>query len=403
MRLQCARPTLTRLDRNSKQLNDFINTTDGATFTASLLPCLIICAISPYTFHLFSYDCRIICASLCSSLGLVLLGAPHFMLHSEVEEHGPGAIASQIIGYVCLGFGFQIGECTLLPYCASYGKEGGRRYISAYSSGTGLGSVFGGAFGLVMLNVRVDAGETALLSLIFPAMYAFLFFGMVRRRSVRRTSEGGTVDEANKAELGAAITPDGREGMIAVREYTRDRDSGLTLLARARFVLSLMHYIVPLALVFFAEYTIISGLWSSLALGSINVAVDRHSFYVWSYFAYQCGVFVSRSSGILIKANMKWLYVVPALQCIMLGLFAAVASTQFWTGWSLLVPCFFVGCLGGFSYVQTYAHMSDNVVEDRKEMAISAATVGENFGTTLASALSIFIQASLWSDLRITA
>ena len=103
----------------------------------------------------------------------------------------------------------------------------------------------------------------------------------------------------------------------------------------------------------------------------------------------------------LIKAETLWLYLVPAFQCILLGLFAAIAVTQFWTGWSLLAPCFLVGCFGGFSYVQTYAHMSDNIDESRKEMAIAAATVGENLGTTLASAVSIAIQAALWSRLGI--
>ena len=310
-----------------------------------------------------------------------------------------------------------------------------------------------------MMYVSVDAGETALLSLVFPLLYCILFFFVVGRRGTDGSDENDEElgasspddhhhhhhhhhqqhqqqqqqqqHERSKSNTVADATPSTHDSQ---QEFTRDHNSGLTLLKRAKIVVGLLHYIAPLAVVFFAEYTIISGLWSSLALGSIASSEDRHSFYVWSYFMYQCGVFVSRSSGVLIKADTLWLYLVPAFQCVLLGLFAAIAATQFWTGWwvvlsvclcvclstyryrptcsptlptrtpihrSLLAPCFVVGCFGGFSYVQTYAHMSDSIEESRKEMAIAAATVGENFGTTLASALSIAIQAALWARLGI--
>ena len=47
----------------------------------------------------------------------------------------------------------QTGECTLLPYCSSYGKRGkvGRRYLTWYSSGTGFAGIVGASFGLIMM------------------------------------------------------------------------------------------------------------------------------------------------------------------------------------------------------------------------------------------------------------
>ena len=85
----------------------------------------------------------------------------------------------------------------------------------------------------------------------------------------------------------------------------------------------------------------------------------------------------------------------------MVGLFAAVAATQAWVGWTLLIPAFVTGLFGGFAYVQTYTYMSDNMSENRKEMAIAATTVGENLGSSVASLAAIGVQAALWSRLGI--
>lgn len=62
---------------------------------------------------------------------------------------------------------------------------------------------------------------------------------------------------------------------------------------------------------------------------------------------YQVGVLVSRSSGMLWKANMKALWIMPSLQVVLLIFFVLDAYYQWWYDWSLLCLCFVVGIFGG--------------------------------------------------------
>ena len=66
-----------------------------------------------------------------------------------------------------------------------------------------------------------------------------------------------------------------------------------------------------------------------------------------------------------------------------------------------VIPSFITGLFGGFAYIQTYTYMSDNIPENRKEMAIAATTIGENLGSSVASLVAIAVQAALWSRLGI--
>ena len=57
---------------------------------------------------------------------------------------------------------------------------------------------------------------------------------------------------------------------------------------------------VPLFLVYAAEYAMQSGVWSSIGF-PIADAAARHRFYVAANWMYQAGVFLSRSSGMLFQ------------------------------------------------------------------------------------------------------
>ena len=63
-------------------------------------------------------------------------------------------------------------------------------------------------------------------------------------------------------------------------------------------------YLVPLFLVYWSEYAIQAGTWTAIAFDPTKVAMHsaRDEAYRELNFLYQWGVFVSRSSGMLVSA-----------------------------------------------------------------------------------------------------
>lgn len=100
---------------------------------------------------------------------------------------------------------------------------------------------------------------------------------------------------------------------------------------------------------------------------------------------------------------MSLLWLMPGLQAINVVFFAYVAAEHFWYNYTLLVPCFYVGLLGGAVYVHGYKRIcADFDCIDRREFALAATSVAEGFGTMCADFVGIFIQSCLYRTNRIS-
>jgi hypothetical protein len=71
--------------------------------------------------------------------------------------------------------------------------------------------------------------------------------------------------------------------------------------------LALWPWMIPLFVVYFAEYAMQSGVWASIGFPVENDN-SRDKFYLYSNWCYQAGVFVSRSSGVVWKPDIKVLW-----------------------------------------------------------------------------------------------
>jgi len=85
----------------------------------------------------------------------------------------------------------------------------------------------------------------------------------------------------------------------------------MTAKERLGRVPGLLQYMIPLAGVYFAEYTINLGVNNSQKMNDMN----HKTFYVVASFIYQVGVFLSRSSGSIFPLKRLW-----PLPCMQLGL-----------------------------------------------------------------------------------
>ncbi|EEY56866.1 uncharacterized protein PITG_10393 [Phytophthora infestans T30-4] len=155
-------------------------------------------------------------------------------------------------------------------------------------------------------------------------------------------------------------------------------------------------YIVPLTTVYLAEYTMQTGVWSAIGF-PVDSKEARASFYSSAGLAYQAGVFISRSSGVLFQATRPILYLMPALQVLLLVFFTFVAATHFWYNWGLLSLCFVAGLLGGAVYVNAFTLLSRETPSSHVELALSAASVGDTVGVMLADCAGLFLQGCLYS------
>ncbi|KAL7461398.1 hypothetical protein ACHAXS_001819, partial [Conticribra weissflogii] len=113
---------------------------------------------------------------------------------------------------------------------------------------------------------------------------------------------------------------------------------------RFKLVLSLWPYTIPLFTVYLAEYMLQAGVWSAIGFPVTNPGA-RAQFYQYSNWTYQAGVFVSRSSGNIVTASLKVIWLMPFLQVVNFILFWSISIHHYWYDYSLLVPCFFAGLL----------------------------------------------------------
>lgn len=372
----------------------------------------------PYWFHYIQYRHRIIIASILMALAFIVV-AWGGMTNS---------LGLQLFGVVLCSTQSGFGEASFLAFTAFFES---RLALTAWSSGTGFAGIFGFAW-VVFFTIGLKASFelTLLIALILPVLFALNFELVMNVPNIKREvrmSMDESVAEFNMAAIGSVdeaqvvdeatnpilcdesqgngqtenITPtdDGmnRQKARKDREY-KDLSAAaaeMTMKERVANTVSLWPFMVPLFLVYFAEYAMQSGVWAAMGF-PVDSDNARNNFYEYSNWMYQLGVLVSRSSGMFWKADMKALWGMPILQVMLLLFFLLDAYFQFWYDWSLLALCFVVGLLGGAVYVNGFALISERVPPHLKEFSLSAASIADSLGIAFSNVAGIFIQKAIY-------
>ena len=168
--------------------------------------------------------------------------------------------------------------------------------------------------------------------------------------------------------------------------------------AKLRQVLSLWPYMLPLSLVYFFEYALQSGVWAAVGFPLVNKGA-RKKFYDYSNTVYQLGVFFSRSSGLLCKTSYRTLALMPAIQGVLFVLFWCNAIWMWLYNYTLMIPCFLVGLIGGSIYVGMFSLLSELEGESpaTREFNLTATSLGDSIGIILSNIAGIFIQKSIYA------
>ncbi|CAG0895604.1 unnamed protein product [Darwinula stevensoni] len=246
-----------------------------------------------------------------------------------------------------------------------YKEVQSRNVVSTWSSGTGGAGIMGALTYAGLTALGISPRASVLLVLVVPFLYGltydstmtsiFVFFFIL-------------VHPEQEIER--------RDGVVP-----------LSLKRKFQYIPSLLHLMLPLMLVYVAEYFINQGLFELVYFRGISL--NHHEQYRWYQVDYQIGVFLSRSSVNIFPIRATWILTI--LQFGNVVVFFLEAYYAFLPSIAIVfVLIFFEGLLGGAAYVNTFYRISSELEEGPvKPFAMSITTTSDSMGVALAGFISI--------------
>ncbi|XP_068779363.1 battenin isoform X8 [Struthio camelus] len=238
----------------------------GAVLLADILPTLLLKLAAPFGLHLVPYSPRVVVCALCAwgSFALVALSA---------------GVAVSLGGVALASVSSGLGEVTFLALSSLYPRAA----VASWASGTGAAGL-GGALAYGGLTQAGLSPPRALLPLLALPPAALLSYFCL----LRPPPAAAPPAEQEQPLLGTPPAPPAR----------------LTLARKWRIVKGLLKYLVPLAIVYFAEYFINQGLLELLYFPASRLSHAEQ--YRWYQLLYQGGVFAARSSLRCLRLRRLW-------------------------------------------------------------------------------------------------
>lgn len=264
-----------------------------------------------------------------------------------------------------------LGEISFLALTSRFSKS----VVGAWSSGTGASGIAGAGTYVLLRNVfGLSSAQTLIACSWIPLILIVIYQGvLVNSQSFERVPSGG------KHEGGHTAAEE--EGRPSITE-------------RVFFPTLFWKFMLPLAVVYFAEYTINQGVLGTLTEFKNDKQYEVETIYTQLQFTYQIAVFFARSSTYFFKVHAIW--VLPILQMLNLGILAL--SSMF-----VLLPSatvafaivFWEGLLGGLTYVNSFYRIRTETPSHLVEWALGTATVGDAAGISLAAIVSIWLESAI--------
>jgi battenin len=333
-----------------------------------------------------------------------------------------GSISVKLFGVVIASLSSGGGELSFLGLTHYYGPFS----LAAWGSGTGgAGLVGAGLYVLLTTTIGLSVKTSLLASAFLPCIMLLSFFVILPRGPLRRaqSSKGYSniptidIDSDDIANLpidsaAQSLLAPGPSGVAEVyhayspRPSTPISSSFATKptfkqnLQRARSLF--LPYMLPLLLVYIAEYTINQGVSPTLLFNvspthPLNPPFKAYrEFYPFYNFLYQIGVFISRSSTPFIRVHS--LYIPSFLQIANLAL---LISQSLWNWmpsvYVVFVVIFWEGLLGGAVYVNTFAEIMEKVPDQDREFSLGATSVSDSGGICVAGFIGMVLEGALCS------
>ncbi|KAK2752167.1 battenin CLN3 protein [Onygenales sp. PD_40] len=387
----------------------------GVVLLADVLPsfCLKLCA--PYFIHAIPYPVRTFIFVALSACGMLLIAlSPAYVPNSPTGN----PISTKMVGVMCASLSSGGGELSFLSLTHFYGPFS----LAAWGSGTGAAGLVGaGAYALATTTFGFSVKMTLLVSAGLPLVMLMSFFMILPLRPLKYATKVGYQpvsggeeldvdsvlgrDRARRRELGGAAGE--REGLLGRDledpvEDSKPASVGGDMSWFEHFKVNLKRarglffpFMLPLLLVYIAEYTINQGVSPTL-LFPLAQTPFRHfrAFYPTYNAIYQVGVFISRSSTPFFRIHN--LYLPSFLQVANLSILILHALFDFIPSvYIIFIIIFWEGLLGGLVYVNTFAEISDRIPKEDREFSLGATTVSDSGGICVAGLIGMVVEVWL--------
>ncbi|KAI0121319.1 batten's disease protein Cln3 [Xylariales sp. AK1849] len=364
----------------------------GVVLLADVLPSFFTKLIAPYFIHKVPYWVRIIFFVAGSSLGMLLIAL------TPPDK----SVGVKMAGVVLASLTSGGGELSFLGLTHYYGHMS----LAAWGSGTGAAGLVGAGLYAALTNWFAFTVKNSLLASAFlPIIMLISFFVILPRGPLRegtkareyltvpeRDVEQDEVEDISTHNAATSLLAPGPA--VASTAFSSHGDSPMSKfgsnLRRARSLF--FPYMLPLLLVYVAEYTINQGVSPTLLFPlEASPFTEYRAFYPMYGFLYQVGVFVSRSSIAVIR--VRHLYLPSFLQIGNLVLLTLHAAFFFIPSvWIVFLVIFWEGLLGGAVYVNTFAEIMETIPTSEREFSLGATSVSDSAGICLAGFIGMSIE-----------
>lgn len=299
------------------------------------------------------------------------------------------SVAVKMVGVVLASLASGGGELSFLGLTHYYGQMS----LAGWGSGTGAAGLVGAGLYVVLTEWwRFSVRDSLLFSATLPVVMLVSFFVILPQDNFMQGQPAGAY--AAVPDSDNIIDDEARERMVTASTPIKHESPSLQQnLKRARALV--IPYMLPLLLVYIAEYTINQGVSPTLLFPlAEGPFAEFREFYPFYGFLYQLGVFISRSSTPFIRIHH--LYLPSFLQIGNLVLLTLHAYLYFIPSvYIVFLIIFWEGLLGGAVYVNCFAEIMEQVPEDEREFSLSATSVSDSGGICIAGVVSIFLEPRL--------
>ncbi|KAE8319246.1 CLN3 protein-domain-containing protein [Aspergillus transmontanensis] len=383
----------------------------GVVLLADVIPSFGTKLIAPYFIHVVPYSVRVVIFVLLSAIGMLLVAL-------SPDYTAGGTISTKIAGIILASVSSGGGELSFLGLTHFYGPFS----LAAWGSGTGAAGLVGaGAYALATTSFGLSVKTTLLASACLPAVMVVSFFTILPRSPMHhplsavqagyravgtrdRLAEervfGDERDEANSevdALLASIHSVENPKATQTARGSIRWQHIKANV-QRARGLF--FPFMLPLLLVYVAEYTINQGVAPTLLFPLTETPFAHFRAFYPAYNAiYQVGVFISRSSTPFFRIHD--LYFPSCLQVVNLAILTLHSLFNFIPSvYIVFVIIFWEGLLGGLVYVNTFAEIGERVPQEDREFSLGATTVSDSGGICIAGFVSMIFEVWLcdWQD-----
>ncbi|KAF9738145.1 battenin CLN3 protein [Paraphaeosphaeria minitans] len=375
----------------------------GVVLLADVIPSFVTKLCAPYFIHEIPYNIRIPIFCALSACGMLVIA-----LTPQLQD--AKSITVKMCGVMLASLSSGGGELSFLGLTHYYGHFA----LASWGSGTGGAGLIGaGAYAVLTNSLHVSPRNALLAFSFLPVIMLVSFFvilplGPLRASSSQQTAYGAVEDNDALDENDELESHPENASLLASsmhsasgRSFASAKSNGLPSallgfkanLRRARCLF--FPYMLPLLLVYVAEYTINQGVAPTLLFPLSSSPFDEYRSFYSTYGAiYQAGVFISRSSTPFIRIHH--LYFPSFLQVANLILLTLHAMFDFLPNFYVVcVLIFWEGILGGLVYVSTFAEITDNVPKEDREFSLGATSVSDSGGICIAGFMSMAFEVWL--------